>query len=358
MDACRARTASLIFGVALVAACSAPPARRAAGVRPEPSAPPPAHVEPDASVAIEPAEIADAATSPAPREARPPFAPQDVGAITPSAAAARADDGRWTPVSLPNEGDEGAVLYRTLLHPDATRAADLYVVAIDLGRVGLRAVAGVSEPVATTAAGKRAPRPALIPAEDRPALLAAFNGGWRSEHGHYGMKVDGVLLVPPSEASCTVAGYDDEMLRIGPWKALAADEPRLRFLRQTPPCLWTGGTRHPALAAEMTTSWGASEQGDPLIRRSALGLNQDRTILFFGLGNTLTARALADGMHHAGAVDVAELDVNWSYPKLLVFRPNGAGALEASSLFPGFVFEKGEYVRRRADRDFFYLIRR
>ena len=63
-------------------------------------------------------------------------------------------------------------------------------------------------------------------------------------------------------------------------------------------------------------------------------------------------------MHHAGAFDVAELDVNWSFPKILVYKKNAAGELEASSLFPNFVFDKDEYVRKRAPKDFFYLTRR
>ena len=49
---------------------------------------------------------------------------------------------------------------------------------------------------------------------------------------------------------------------------------------------------------------------------------------------------------------------NWSYPKLLVYTPNAAGKPEASTLFPGFVFDKDEYVRRRAPKDFFYVMRR
>ena len=56
--------------------------------------------------------------------------------------------------------------------------------------------------------------------------------------------------------------------------------------------------------------------------------------------------------------DIAELDVNWSYPKFLVYQPASDGTLEASSLFPGFVFTKDEYVRRKSPKDFFYLERR
>jgi hypothetical protein len=63
-------------------------------------------------------------------------------------------------------------------------------------------------------------------------------------------------------------------------------------------------------------------------------------------------------MRHAGAWDAAQLDVNWSYPKFLVFRSGESGTLEAVGVFPGFVFQKDEYLRRPAPKDFFYLVRR
>jgi hypothetical protein len=55
---------------------------------------------------------------------------------------------------------------------------------------------------------------------------------------------------------------------------------------------------------------------------------------------------------------VAQLDVNWSYPKFLVFRRAASGSVEGVGLFPGFVFESDEYVRRPAQKDFFYIVRR
>ncbi len=60
----------------------------------------------------------------------------------------------------------------------------------------------------------------------------------------------------------------------------------------------------------------------------------------------------------AGAWDAAQLDVNWSYPKFLVFGTDASGALQASGLFPGFVFDRDEYVRRASPKDFFYVLRR
>ncbi len=276
----------------------------------------------------------------------PPFRPNDVGPM----ALRATGDGKW--IAVPTDGDEGRpLLYKTLLHPDASRAwAELFVVAVDLRRVKLRAIAGSVDPEASTAEGRKYARPAVVPEKDRATLVAAFNGGWKADHGHLGMKVDGVTLLPPRDTSCTVTVLDDDSVHVAPWTDLRSLEPSMRFYRQTPPCLYRGGKRHPGLAIEDTKNWGAAVGGEAVIRRSAIGLDERGETLFVGITNHTTAPALADGMHHAGAFDVAELDVNWSFPKFLVFHQ-----LEASTLFPGFVFDKDEYVRKRSPKDFFYL---
>jgi hypothetical protein len=246
-----------------------------------------------------------------------------------------------------------------VLHPDAARpAASLYVISIDVARVQLTSVAGSVDPEAETPSGKAYARPAIIPPAQHASLVAAFNGGWRADHGHYGMKVDGVTLLAPKDASCTIAAYDDDTLGIGPWTDVAAKEPHMRFFRQTPPCLYSKGVRNPGLAAELTTNWGAAADTSPIIRRSAIALDEHGMTLFVGVSDAMTAPALADGMRKAGGWDIAELDVNWSYPKILVFPTNASGQRVAESLFPGFVFEKDEYIRKRSPRDFFYLTRR
>jgi hypothetical protein len=285
--------------------------------------------------------------------ALPPFHPADVGGMTLHAQG----DGRW--VGVTTEGDEGRPLaWKTLLHPDATRAwAEVFVVAIDVRRVRMRLVAGSADPEASTPEGKAYKRPAVVPEADRGALIAAFNGGWKSDHGHFGMKVDGVVLLPPRDTSCTVTVTDDEIIEIAPWTDLAPAEPHLLFYRQTPPCLYRSGKRHPGLVDADTKNWGAAIGGEAVIRRSAIGLDEHGEVLYVAVTNNTTAPALADAMHHAGAFDVAELDVNWSFPKFLVYKKNAAGDLEASTLFPNFVFDKDEFVRKRAPKDFFYLVR-
>lgn len=64
------------------------------------------------------------------------------------------------------------------------------------------------------------------------------------------------------------------------------------------------------------------------------------------------------GMHHAGAIDVAQLDVNWSYPKFLVYGSGNERGVAATAVMEGFEYTAGDYVTKSSLRDFFYLTRR
>src|SRR5262249_49347371 len=88
-----------------------------------------------------------------------------------------------------------------------------------------------------------------------------------------------------------------------------------------------------------------------------VGLNADRSILYMGVSNATTARAIALGMQHAGATDVAQLDINWSYPHFIMFRAPKNGSRAGYSLFDGFAYEENEYMTRASARDFFYVVR-
>jgi hypothetical protein len=253
-------------------------------------------------------------------------------------------------------------LFATLLHPDLKRPwAEVFIVALPVSLVRLHAVAGTIEPEATTQAGQRYVRHGLVPREQQAALLAAFNGGFMTKHGQHGMHVDGVTLVPPKPRLCTILGLQDGSLAVGSWRKLseqAARESNVSFWRQAAPCMYEDGQLNPALRDEGVKNWGATIDGDVVIRRSAVGLDTPGRTLFVGVSNDTTARAIAEAMHHAGASDVAQLDVNWSYPKFLLFPRDRAGRRRALGLFAGFVFRPDEYVERPSTRDFFYLVKR
>ncbi|WP_437291747.1 phosphodiester glycosidase family protein [Sorangium sp. So ce406] len=266
-------------------------------------------------------------------------------------------DGVWTPIADPARPDDAPVLWKSVVHPDVRRVfAAVAVVAIDLERVDLQLVAGTKEPFSPDIPIER--RPGLVPEDHAGDLIAAFNGGFKAMHGHYGMMLDGDTFLPPRDRACTIALYRNGAVRIRTWPELRGDEARMAAYRQTPPCLVEQGEPHQALY-DSNRDWGATVSGETVIRRSAIGVDATGKRLFYGLGEAVTARTLAHGMKAAGAHDVAELDVNHAYPRFLLYDRGADGAPRATSaIIPDVEYKPEEYVAEPSPRDFFYLRRR
>ena len=288
----------------------------------------------------------------------PTFAP---AAFTPPfATVATAGDGQWLPIVDPAAADQPPAMAKTLVHPDPKRSfAAVAIVAVDLERLELSLVAGTLEPA--SAAVPPSERPGLVPADRFPELVAAFNGGFKAEHGHYGMMLGGRTFLAPRAASCTVALYKGGALRVGTWTALKETRPDMAGFRQTPPCLVEQGVINDTLlAADGAHGWGAAVGGETVIRRSALGLDGAGKTLLYGLGESVSAGTLARAMKAAGAENAAQLDVNQSYPRFVFYGPRNSHETPtvASALIPDIAFARHEYVGKPEGRDFFYLTRK
>jgi hypothetical protein len=247
------------------------------------------------------------------------------------------------------------VFYVTTLHPHATsRFIALTIVSIDLDAARLGFVPG-TEDVGTT---KLPEPPGLVPAAERGASLAAFNGGFQPRHGRWGMQSGGVTIVPPRPNGCTIAISSDGRARIQPHASLAGDPSRLTALRQTPPCLLDRGAIHPDLLAGRDKIWGGRVKGVVTRRRSALGIDATGRFLFYAIGVETSPRLLAEGLKFAGADTAAELDVNWNWTRFMLFGPNDEGELRVTSALVEAEFSKLDYIERPSTRDFFYVARR
>jgi hypothetical protein len=312
-----------------------------------------------ASVAPAAAESSQAPVAEAPPRPSPAFHPKNPGPALKEWSAP--GDGEWLGLKDGRHPGEPPRMYKTLLHPDKNRSwAEVFVVAIDLKQVLLYPVLGTQEPQPDSDAARGYQRDGKIPIERQDTLLAAFNGGFMTEHGGYGMKLDGLTIAKPKPRACAIAFYKDESLRIGSWAALGNSEGDMLWYRQTPECMWENGQLHAGLQAGAgLKKWGSTVDGETVIRRSAIGLDADRSVLYVAITNHTSARVLADGLHHAGASDVAQLDVNWSYPKFVTFEPIGhTRVLHPVPLAPGFEFSDDEYLRKKEKRDFFYILRK
>ena len=304
------------------------------------------HVTSDGKArSLEDATPAALLTTTATETGRVPFsAPKDIAPLYASVAAP--DDGVWR--SVATRAGASSVFSRTMLHPDAERAyAELFVFALDLSKFEVHAVAGSVEPKSDRALPD-VERPGVVPEADRERLVAAFNGGFKAEHGEFGMMVSGTELLRPKPLSCTIAGSENGGLSIGTWSQLAEPTDGYAWWRQTPGCMLENGVLHPGLRSEDTKNWGATLDGNTVIRRSALGLSADGRTLFVGISNSTTARAMALGMQRAGANTVAQLDVNFSFPRFLVYEPDAkTGALTAIGAVKGLLYTPGRVPRPR-----------
>ena len=266
-------------------------------------------------------------------------------------------DGVWVPIEDALRPGAPVRMFKTLLHPDRNRSwTAVTVVAADMRQVRLHAVPGRWEPKATEPEGMTYTRTGLIPTSDQDKLLGIFNGGFKYEHGRYGMRVDGVTLVRPRAKSCTIAMSQDDRLEVGTWERFAETHKELRWWRQTPGCMWENGKLHVGLTIDDNTAWGATVDGDTVIRRSAVGVSEDGNVLYVGIGDSTSARSIALAMKHAGAQSVAQLDVNWSFPKFVtVARSEDGGELVCVPISKGFEYDASDFLRKAYPRDFIYL---
>jgi hypothetical protein len=312
---------------------------------------------PTAAPTVEEARPA-ATDTPVEDTVRRPEPPKEVGPVHEAWSAP--GDGKWLPVLTPDVADAPTCMWKTLLHPDKNRSwAEVFVVAIEVASVDLQLVAGSKEPVATVKEAETMERPARVPESLENEVLAAFNGGFKTEHGGYGMRVGTMTLVAPLPLTCAVASFEDYHVEVAPWEKLKERENQMRWWRQTPGCMVEEGKLNERLLSGNTKKWGATLDGETVIRRSAMGVDGNGRYVFFGISNHTTANAIADGMKHAGAVTVAQMDVNFSYPKFVLFeRQEPGGKRMAVALASGFEFSEDEYIRKRNPRDFFYVTAR
>ncbi len=294
---------------------------------------------------------ADGARPPAARPAAfppPPVRP-------PVERTAATGDGTWKPLPVHRAATDPP-LARTVIHPHKIRPFVIVeVVAIDTSRLSMELVAGTAEPEGTSVPVER--RPGLVPAADRAALVAVTNGGFKKRHGGHGIAIGKDVLLAPTPELCTFAKTSDGGYRVGTWSTLAPTASDLAWYRQTAPCLVEGGAKHADLASEYRAKkWGGAEDGNKEIRRSAIGVGADPAILYFAIGDYVTAEWLADGLVAAGVQAAAQLDINYSYTRFIVYERGPGGEPTATSpLLKDLKAPRREYVTEPSERDFFFL---
>ncbi|HUS16941.1 MAG TPA: hypothetical protein VM536_18235 [Chloroflexia bacterium] len=261
-----------------------------------------------------------------------------------------AGEGLWTADGLPQPPDGGPpVFWKTFLRPNPQRPdALIYLVRFDPRRVQMHIVAGTKEPVPTDGI----PGAGQVAAADLPRLAAAFNGGWKSVHGDYGMKVAGRQVVTASARldTATLAQHADGRVELASWRALRSATDLVSY-RQNCPLMIDNGVV--AISGHITSTWGLSLLNEMYVWRSGLAMTGDGALIY-GAGTPISADELAATFLHAGARNAMQLDINSAWVNWLNYSRTPAGVLRADPLVPEMAYRRDQYLTP-AERDFFYL---
>jgi hypothetical protein len=259
-------------------------------------------------------------------------------------------EGQWAPYFTDLYGHQ--IAYRTFVQPDPTRAYTVAaIVAVDLTQTRLHYMLGFKEPLSEVITN----RTGMIPAEDKKPgiLLAVFNGGFLTEHGQYGVIVNGKILTPMREGMGTLAIFPDGHVQIGVWGTDFTSYSGIAVLRQNGPMIIEGGKINPQTGKDLPEYWGYTVHGEVATWRSAVGLSADGKTLYYAVGSSMTISALAQALKATGVDAAIQLDINyyWTLFCTVRFDKNIPTSLP---LLPDMKDNINRYLHA-SPRDYFYL---
>ena len=297
------------------------------------------------------------------------------------------NEGKWAPWVPPwrsrAEASDGTwPYYRTALRVNPKRQHDYTVlVAMDLRQLQLNMVAGVANPTSTT--GTRGT--GLLPNKEEVFKddFVVFNGGFKTDHGAYGMMVDRRTIIPAKAHAATIAINDRGQVLMGTWAARATHEARdknwrlgmtsenaypvpddVHSYRQNLPPLMENETINPAGLHR----WGGvvSHLNSSTTPRSSVCLKGDSTLIYIW-GSATSAEELGEAHLMAGCTYSVHLDMNPIHTSMIMHRvPLKEGQLPPTDKKTGYVGAMHEPAAtrmytdwyrylKRSSKDFFYV---
>jgi hypothetical protein len=255
--------------------------------------------------------------------------------------------------------DAPSPFYRTFVRPDPERPyVKVLLVAMDLRQLDFDMEAGVEDPEPLTGppGSGRIPRdPAIY-----RRVAAAFNGAFKTEHGHYGMMVHRRVLLPPIPGSATVVVLDDGRVGFGTWGqdrkvggiVGVADEQIASFRQNLEP-LFDQGRFNPT----GRSLWGFTLPGKGAqTERSGMCVTTGGHLVY-AWGDDVSATTLAKALEMAACDYALHLDMNPYHTGFLFAAIDDLAGKKYKSqlLTPGMSIPVDRYIQY-APKDFFYVM--
>ena len=262
-------------------------------------------------------------------------------------------------VAPPSRDVPPPAFYRTFVRPDADRPySHVILVAMDMRQLDLAMEAGTEDPKPLTGGHG----PGRIPRDSAVAsrVVAAFNGGFKTEHGNYGMMVNRRILLPPQPSAATVVVLKDHRVGLGTWgdthevgglRGIPDDD--IVSFRQNLDALVDRGEINPMGRA----LWGYTLPGSGMqTERSGMCVTEAGQLLY-AWGDDVSGTAMGNALKQAGCTYAMHLDMNphhtgFIFAKIAELRGHN---YRSELLSPLMTVSPDRYIEY-APKDFFYVL--
>jgi len=260
-------------------------------------------------------------------------------------------EGVWTTAGLPRSSPGDMLMAKTFVRPDDSRPyASVGVLLVDRRRIRLHLMPGTVDP----GGSRGVAGPGAIPEGDLAGLLAAWNGGFKGDHGNFGMIADGVEYQHLRNGLATICTRADGTFVVGEYGRDFSMDDGMTACRQNAVLLVDGGeVSH--RTAEGNDTWGyvQVDSTEFITWRSAVGVTAEGDLMV-AAGNSLSADSLARALWAAGAKYAMQLDINSPYVLTSLFFAQGDGSHEAARFMDSMPDSPARFLRTQ-ERDFMYV---
>ena len=260
-------------------------------------------------------------------------------------------EGVWSTAGLPLTTPADVRMAKTFLHPDPSRPyASVAVLIVDSRRAKLHMVAGTIDP----GGSRNIAGPGVIPDEHLASLLIAWNGGFKGDHGIYGMQVGDTVFRQLRPNLATVCTKTDGTFLMGEYGRDFTWDDSMTACRQNAILLVDQGEVS-SRTNEGNDTWGyvRVDSSEFITWRSAIGVTKDGNLLV-AAGNSLSADSLAKALWAAGAEYAMQLDINNPYVLTGLYFHQPDGAIEGERFMESMPDTPRRFLRTN-ERDFMYL---
>ena len=254
-------------------------------------------------------------------------------------------EGAWRPAGPPVDG--GPPVLVTTFRPEVDYPQLVaYVAWFDQTRTQIGYYPGRYEPPNAAVRG-----PMMVPDDQRPRLLATFNGGFTYADGNNGSADNGRTNEPMQAGNATLIGYRDGRIAIVRWSGGPDVGPDVAWARQSlAPIVWNGQLNPQLNDDPNSPQWGYTLGGVTRVWRSGVGIDR-RGNLIYVAADGQTVITIAEILRHAGAVRAMEFDINPEWHTLITYI-HGAHGLVPTIVGPNPMQSPTRYLVPD-DRDFF-----